>query len=39
MKQKGKSVQKLYFECYTPMALQEMEKIARHIQRDMGIKE
>ncbi|HEY0609163.1 MAG TPA: molybdenum cofactor biosynthesis protein MoaE, partial [Chitinophaga sp.] len=34
---KGKSVQKLYFECYTPMALSEMEKIARHIQQEMGI--
>lgn len=34
---KGKSVQKLYFECYTPMALLEMEKIARHIRSEMGI--
>jgi molybdopterin synthase catalytic subunit len=34
---KGKGVQKLYFECYTPMALLEMEKIARHIQQEMGI--
>jgi molybdopterin synthase catalytic subunit len=34
---KGKQVQKLFFECYTPMALLEMEKIARHIRSEMGI--
>ncbi len=35
---KGKQVQKLFFECYTPMALSEMEKIARHICSEMGIR-
>jgi len=35
---KGKPVQRLFFECYTPMALLEMEKIARHTIKEMGIR-
>jgi molybdopterin synthase catalytic subunit len=35
---KGKKVQRLFFECYTPMALLEMEKIAHYIQSQMGIR-
>jgi molybdopterin synthase catalytic subunit len=35
---KGKNVTKLFFECYTPMALQEMEKIADHTITQMGVK-
>ena len=35
---KGKKVTKLFFECYEPMALLEMGKIAQHVVDDMGIK-
>ncbi|KAA2244498.1 molybdenum cofactor biosynthesis protein MoaE [Chitinophaga agrisoli] len=35
---KGKPVQRLFFECYTPMALLELEKIARHTLTEMGIR-
>jgi molybdopterin synthase catalytic subunit len=34
---KGKNVLKLFFECYEPMALLEMEKIATHVQKTMGV--
>ena len=33
-----KAVTKLFFECYEPMALLEMEKIAKHTIDQMGIK-
>jgi molybdopterin synthase catalytic subunit len=35
---KGKKVTKLFFECYEPMALLEMEKIAQHTITQLGIK-
>jgi molybdopterin synthase catalytic subunit len=35
---KGKKVTRLFFDCYTPMALQEMEKIARYTGEQMGVK-
>ena len=35
---KGKAVTKLFFECYEPMALLEMEKIAADIISQMGIR-
>lgn len=34
----GKKVTRLFFDCYAPMALQEMEKIARHTITEMGVK-
>ena len=34
----GKTVQKLFFECYEPMAIAEMEKIAQHAVHEMGVK-
>jgi molybdopterin synthase catalytic subunit len=34
----GKPVRQLFFECYTPMALLELEKIAQHTRAAMGIK-
>lgn len=33
-----KAVTKLFFECYEPMAILEMEKIAQHTIDQMGIK-
>lgn len=33
----GKKVVKLFFECYEPMAIAEMEKIAQHTVAAMGI--
>ncbi|WP_217603473.1 molybdenum cofactor biosynthesis protein MoaE [Chitinophaga sp. GbtcB8] len=35
---KGKPVRQLFFECYAPMALLELEKIAAHTRAAMGIK-
>jgi len=35
---KGKKVLKLFFECYEPMAIAEMEKIAAHTITNLGIK-
>lgn len=35
---RGKKVTRLLFDCYAPMALQEMEKIARHTITEMGVK-
>ncbi|WP_322518457.1 molybdenum cofactor biosynthesis protein MoaE [Chitinophaga sancti] len=34
----GKKVVRLFFECYEPMAIAEMEKIARHTISALGIK-
>lgn len=34
----GKKVEKLFFECYEPMAISEMEKIAQHTIENLGIK-
>jgi molybdopterin synthase catalytic subunit len=34
----GKPVKKLFFECYEPMALLEMEKIAQHVIATFGVK-
>jgi molybdopterin synthase catalytic subunit len=34
----GKAVTKLFFECYEPMALLEMEKIAQHMIDQMWVK-
>ncbi|WP_343671405.1 molybdenum cofactor biosynthesis protein MoaE [Chitinophaga sp.] len=34
----GKKVVKLFFECYEPMAIAEMEKIAQHTISHLGIK-
>ncbi|GAA0527207.1 molybdopterin synthase subunit MoaE [Chitinophaga japonensis] len=34
---RGKKVHRLFFECYTPMALLEMEKIAQYTRETMGI--
>ncbi|MCO4292376.1 molybdenum cofactor biosynthesis protein MoaE [Solitalea sp. MAHUQ-68] len=36
---KGKKVEKLFFECYAPMALLEMEKIAERAKEEFDIKE
>lgn len=35
---KGKKVNKLFFECYEPMALSEMEKIADYTIEHFGVK-
>jgi molybdopterin synthase catalytic subunit len=35
---RGKQVVKLFFECYEPMAIAEMEKIAQHTIAAMGIR-
>lgn len=35
---KGKKVLKLFFECYEPMAIAEMEKIAAYTITNLGIK-
>jgi len=35
---KGKKVNKLFFECYEPMAISEMEKIADHTIETLGVK-
>lgn len=34
----GEKVTRLFFECYEPMAIKEMEKIAKHTIDQMGIK-
>lgn len=34
----GKKVEKLFFECYEPMAISEMEKIAKYTISHYGIK-